>query len=120
MVASEVRELAQRSANAAKEISILINESDDRITRGAEQVNLSSDLLKKITASSKEVCANFKNLNQSIHTQFNQVNDASDNIAAVSNNIHQCAQILNRINDNMDQVNGQVESLNAMIGRFNY
>lgn len=120
VVASEVRELAQRSANAAKEISALINESDERITRGAEQVNLSGDLLKKITASSNEVCANFENVNQSIRTQFNQVNDVSVSIKAVNDNIHQCAQILNRINDNMDQVNGQAENLNAMIGRFNY
>ncbi|OEE86431.1 chemotaxis protein [Enterovibrio norvegicus FF-162] len=120
VVAGEVRNLAQRSAEAAKEISALIIESDERIVLGAEQVNLSGDLLKKITESSSEVCANFDRVNISIKAQFDRVRDASDGVEGVGDSIQQSARILTRINDNMDGVSGQAENLNAMIRRFKY
>lgn len=120
VVAGEVRSLAQRSAEAAKEISALIKESDERITVGAEKVNISGDLLSKITDSSKEVCANFDRVNVSIKAQFDRVRDASDGVSNVGQNIQQCSRILNRINDNMDGVSEQAENLNTMIGRFSY
>ncbi|MBV7296346.1 methyl-accepting chemotaxis protein [Enterovibrio paralichthyis] len=120
VVAGEVRSLAQRSAEAAKEISALIKESDERITVGAEKVNISGDLLSKITDSSKEVCANFDRVNISIKAQFDRVRDASDGVSNVGQNIQQCSRILNRINDNMDGVSEQAENLNTMIGRFSY
>ncbi|CZF86499.1 Methyl-accepting chemotaxis protein II [Grimontia marina] len=120
VVAGEVRNLAQRSADAAKEIFTLIKESEDRIGLGAEKVNLSADLLKKITQSNSEVCANFDRVNLSIKAQFDRVNEASDDVTDVGDNIQQCARILNRINSNIDGVSEQAESLNRMIGRFNY
>ncbi|CZF82590.1 Methyl-accepting chemotaxis protein II [Grimontia celer] len=120
VVAGEVRNLAQRSADAAKEISSLIKESDTRVTLGAEKVNLSGELLSKITQSNSEVCANFERVNLSIKAQFDRVREASDGVTDVGDNIQQCARILNRINNNMDGVNEQAENLNRMIGRFNY
>ncbi|MDD1793295.1 methyl-accepting chemotaxis protein [Enterovibrio sp. ZSDZ42] len=120
VVAAEVRNLAQRSAEAAKEISALIIESDERIVLGVEQVSLSGDLLNKITHSNNEVCANFDRVNISIKAQFERVNDASQGVEGVGDSIQQSAQTLHRINDNMDGVSGQAESLNVMIGRFKY
>ncbi|WP_232312742.1 methyl-accepting chemotaxis protein [Enterovibrio coralii] len=120
VVAGEVRDLAQRSADAAKEIYALIKESDERVTRGAEQVNLSGDLLKKITASSNEVCANFELVNVSIKAQFDRVKEASEGVESVGGNIQQSANILNRIQDNMNGVSDQADNLNTMIGRFSY
>ncbi|MDD1779970.1 methyl-accepting chemotaxis protein [Enterovibrio sp. ZSDZ35] len=120
VVAGEVRDLAQRSSDAAKEISALIKESDERVTRGAEQVNLSGDLLKKITASSNEVCANFELVNVSIKAQFDRVKDASEGVESVGGSIQQSANILNRIQDNMNGVSDQADNLNTMIGRFSY
>ncbi|WP_245621497.1 methyl-accepting chemotaxis protein [Enterovibrio calviensis] len=120
VVAAEVRNLAQRSADAAKEISALITESDERIVVGVEQVNLSGDLLKKITDSNNEVCANFDRVNISIKAQFERVNDASQGVEGVGDSIQQSAKTLHRINDNMDGVSGQAENLNTMIGRFKY
>lgn len=120
VVAGEVRNLAQRSAEAAKEISSLIKESDNRVALGAEKVNLSGELLSKITQSNSEVCANFERVNISIKAQFDRVREASEGVTDVGDNIQQCARILNRINSNMDGVNEQAENLNRMIGRFNY
>ena len=55
VVAAEVRNLAQRSAAAAKEIKGLINESLQRVTDGSELVNQSGKTLGEIVQSVKRV-----------------------------------------------------------------
>jgi hypothetical protein len=48
VVAGEVRNLAQRSANAAKEISQLIAESSGRVSKGVELVNETGVMMKQV------------------------------------------------------------------------
>ncbi len=55
VVAGEVRNLAQRSARAAKEIGTLINDSIEKINTGTGLVNKSGESLKEITSSVKDV-----------------------------------------------------------------
>jgi len=55
VVAGEVRNLAQRSATAAKEIKSLINESVQKVTDGSELVNQSGKTLEEIVKSVKRV-----------------------------------------------------------------
>ena len=55
VVAAEVRNLAQRSASAAKEIKGLINESLQRVSAGSELVNQSGKMLEEIVTSVKRV-----------------------------------------------------------------
>jgi methyl-accepting chemotaxis protein len=55
VVAAEVRNLAQRSATAAKEIKGLINESIQRVTDGSSLVDQSGKTLGEIVSSVKRV-----------------------------------------------------------------
>lgn len=55
VVAAEVRNLAQRSATAAKEIKSLINESVQQVTDSTELVEQSSKTLEEIVESVKRV-----------------------------------------------------------------
>jgi methyl-accepting chemotaxis protein len=57
VVAGEVRALAQRSAQAAKEISALIKESVTKVAHGSEQVHAAVGTIEDIVASSREVAA---------------------------------------------------------------
>ncbi|MFN0073616.1 MAG: methyl-accepting chemotaxis protein [Chloroflexota bacterium] len=80
VVAAEVRNLAQRSATAAKEIKGLIKESIQRVTDGTELVNQSgktlqeivtsvkrvTDIIAEITAASQEQAAGIDQVNSSI------------------------------------------------------
>jgi methyl-accepting chemotaxis protein len=86
VVAQEVRELAQRSANAAKEIKALINTSALQVKEGvdlvgragdtlhkiAEQVMGINGLIRQISASAGEQAIGLKEINQAMN-QMDQV-----------------------------------------------
>ncbi|MFZ6876490.1 methyl-accepting chemotaxis protein [Undibacterium sp. Di27W] len=55
LVASEVRNLAQRSASAAKEIKELIGDSVEKVDAGSKQVDEAGATMSKILASVKQV-----------------------------------------------------------------
>jgi methyl-accepting chemotaxis protein len=80
VVAAEVRNLAQRSATAAKEIKGLINESIQRVNDGSELVDQSgktlgeivnsvkrvTDIIAEITAASQEQASGIDQVNKAI------------------------------------------------------
>ena len=80
VVAAEVRNLAQRSAGAAKEIKTLIGDSVEKVESGAKLVNEAgattdeivssigrvTDIMGEITAASQEQTAGIEQINQAI------------------------------------------------------
>jgi methyl-accepting chemotaxis protein len=86
VVAAEVRNLAQRSAAAAKEIKTLIGDSVEKVEEGSKQVAEAgktmdeivdsvkrvTDIMAEITAASQEQNAGIEQINQAI-TQMDQV-----------------------------------------------
>ena len=86
VVAAEVRNLAQRSAAAAKEIKTLIGDSVDRVEEGSQQVleagktmdeivdsvKRVTDIMAEITSASQEQNQGIEQINQAI-TQMDQV-----------------------------------------------
>ena len=86
VVAAEVRNLAQRSAAAAKEIKTLIGDSVDRVEEGSQQVAQAgktmdeivdsvkrvTDIMAEITSASQEQNQGIEQINQAI-TQMDQV-----------------------------------------------
>ncbi|WP_410500048.1 methyl-accepting chemotaxis protein [Chitinibacter sp. S2-10] len=117
VVAAEVRNLAQRSANAAKEIKGLITESVSKIEKGTEQVNHAGqsmeDIVKSITnvtsiiaeisAASAEQSAGILQVSQAITqmddvTQQNSalVEQAAASSTALAEQAASMAQIVSR------------------------
>jgi len=86
VVAAEVRNLAQRSANAAKEIKTLITDSVSKVESGTSQVTQAgktmdeivdsikrvTDIMAEITAASSEQSQGIEQVNQAI-TQMDEV-----------------------------------------------
>ena len=86
VVAGEVRSLAQRSAAAAKEIKVLIDDSVDKVHHGSElvdragttmaeivqSVNRVTDIMSEITAASQEQTAGIEQINGAV-AQMDQV-----------------------------------------------
>lgn len=87
VVAQEVRNLAQRSAEAAKDIKTLIDDSVNRIDAGSRLAAESSDSLTKIVASVAEVSSIVTEIATASNEQSNgitQVNRAVEQMDSVT------------------------------------
>lgn len=111
VVAAEVRNLAQRSAMAAKEIKTLIGDSIDKVHAGTQLVSQAgatvsevvvsvkrvSDLIGEIAAASQEQAAGIEQVNRAI-AQMDQVTQQNaalvEEAAAVSDSMARQAQHL--------------------------
>lgn len=88
VVAGEVRNLAQRSATAAKEIKGLINESVTKTAEGTKQVETAGDTMFDIVNSVK----NFTEIMNQITTASSQQSDEIDQTKAAINTIDEVTQ----------------------------
>ncbi|MBY3336159.1 HAMP domain-containing protein [Rhizobium laguerreae] len=98
VVAQEVRELAQRSANAAKEIKNLINVSGQEVAAGVGLVNETGDALLKIEE---------------------QINRISDSIASIVQSYREQATGLQEINGAINQMDQATQQNAAMVEETN-
>jgi methyl-accepting chemotaxis protein len=124
VVASEVRSLAQRSAAAAKEIKVLIDDSVNNVDVGAklvdqagvtmreivESVKRVTDIMGEITAASQEQTAGIEQVNKAI-TQMDNVTQqnaalveeaaaASEAMQAQAGNLAQAISVFKLAGDN--------------------
>ena len=113
MVATEVRNLAQRSAGAAKEIKELISDSVGKVESGSrlvdeagrtmEEIVVSvkrvTDIMAEITAASVEQSAGIEQVNQAI-TQMDEVTQQNaalvEQAAAAAESLEEQAQMLSQ------------------------
>ena len=87
VVASEVRSLAGRSAEAAKEIKVLINDSVDRVRTGSEQVHRTGSTMQDIVQSIARVSDIVGEIAEASREQSKglvQINDAVANLDDVT------------------------------------
>ncbi|MGB3811683.1 MAG: methyl-accepting chemotaxis protein [Shinella sp.] len=94
VVAQEVRELAQRSANAAKEIKALI-------TKSGEQVHLGVTLVGETGSSLAEI--------------VNQVQDIDQNVAAIVRSAREQSTGVNEINAAVNSIDQGTQKNAAMV-----
>lgn len=89
VVAEAVRGLAQRSASAAKDITMLIKGSVQKIEKGANQVHESAGVLGEIVTSVNKVV----NLNSEIASSSDEQSRGLEQIGKAMNQIDQATQI---------------------------
>ena len=83
VVAGEVRSLAGRSAEAAKEIKLLISASVESVAAGTHQVSQAGQSMQEIVTSIRRVTDLIGEISASTHEQregFHQVNQAVSNL----------------------------------------
>ncbi|MFA6967908.1 methyl-accepting chemotaxis protein, partial [Bosea sp. (in: a-proteobacteria)] len=81
VVASEVRTLAQRSSDAAKDISALISSSNSEVGEGVKLVRQAGDQLEHILAASRKVAATIAEISSASAEQASGVEEMSQAVA---------------------------------------
>jgi len=106
VVAEEVRNLAQRSAHAAKETTQLIEDS-------GKKVNVGVDLTKKVEASLKEIVKNVRKVTNLVNEIANASQEQSEGVGQVGKAIAQMDQVIQQNAANAEETASASEELSA-------
>jgi methyl-accepting chemotaxis protein len=118
VVAAEVRNLAQRSAGAAKEIKALIHDSVAKVDEGAQLVDRSGKTLGEIVQSAKRVAdivAEIAAASEEQSSGIDQVNRAVTQMDQVTQDNAAQTEELSSTSQTLAQ---QASELLALVGRF--
>jgi methyl-accepting chemotaxis protein len=118
VVADEVRNLAGRSAKAAKEIKLLIKDSNDKVREGSVLVNHSGQTLEQIVTAVRavnEIIAEIASASQEQATGLREVEKA---VTSIDENTQHNASLVEEAATASATLGHQAEKLDEMIAFF--
>ncbi|HEY9018662.1 methyl-accepting chemotaxis protein [Thiomicrospira sp.] len=118
VVAGEVRGLAQKSAEAAKDIRQLINTSVEKIDFGTKMAASASEELAGVTSSIKQVTEMVEQIAQSASEQADGINQVNLAINSIDNVTQQNASLVERTTQASKGLNEQAQKLNQNMSFF--
>jgi methyl-accepting chemotaxis protein len=118
VVAAEVRNLAQRSATAAKEIKGLIKESLQRVTDGSELVNQSGKTLNEIVTSVKHVTDIIAEITAASQEQASGIDQVNTSIMQMDQTTQQNAALVEETTAASQSMREQAKALMTQVGAF--
>ncbi len=118
MVAAEVRNLAQRSATAAKEIKGLINESVQRVTDGSELVDQCGKTLEEIVGSVKRVTDIIAEITAASQEQASGIDQVNKAIMQMDETTQQNAALVEEATSASQSMKEQAKALMQQVGSF--
>ncbi len=118
VVAAEVRNLAQRSATAAKEIKGLINESIQRVTDGSELVNQSGKTLEEIVSSVKRVTDIIAEITAASQEQAQGIDQVNKAIMQMDETTQQNAALVEETTSASQSMKDQAQELMRQVEVF--
>jgi methyl-accepting chemotaxis protein len=118
VVASEVRTLAQRSSEAAKDISELISSSNAEVGEGVKLVRRAGEALTQILAASQKVAATIADISAASGEQANGIDEMSQAVAHLDEMTQQNAALSEQSAASANSLSGRIEQLNALVATF--
>jgi len=118
VVAQEVRALAQRSAEAAKEIKSLISTSSQQVERGVGLVNQAGKALGSIVARIAEIDALVAQITASAMEQSTGLGEINTAVNQMDQVVQQNAAMVEEATAATHSLNGEASDLAAVVARF--
>lgn len=118
VVADEVRALAQRSAQASKNIKELITGSDGKVQDGVRLVNETGSALQKIVHSVRQVADYVSNIAAASQQQTSGIDQVSQAIGGMDEITQQNASLVEETSSALRSTQGQVDALRSAVSFF--
>jgi len=118
VVASEVRNLASRSAEAAKEIKALIQDSVSKVSEGAKLVDESGRVLGEIVTGVKKVTDVVAEISASSREQASGIDQVNKAVASMDAVTQQNAALVEEASAAAQSLMEQAANLSGLIARY--
>ncbi|CCN34012.1 putative Methyl-accepting chemotaxis protein (MCP) fused with PAS/PAC domain [Vibrio nigripulchritudo SO65] len=118
VVAGEVRNLAQRSSQAAREIKDLIRDSQTKVEEGTELVNQSGETLKEIVDSVSKVSAMMQEITDSAREQSEGIGQVNTAIVQMDQMTQQNAALVEEASAAGESMAQQANNMNKTMDFF--
>ncbi|MBN2294627.1 MAG: HAMP domain-containing protein [Pirellulales bacterium] len=118
VVADEVRKLAERSNQAAGEITTLIKESSNRVQEGSQLSEMTGESLKKIVDGVEATAAKILEIATATVEQASNAKEVSVAIASVAEVTEQSAAGSEEMASSSEELGAQAGALRDLVGRF--
>ncbi|MCP8939996.1 methyl-accepting chemotaxis protein [Alsobacter sp. SYSU M60028] len=118
VVASEVRTLAQRSSEAAKDITGLIQSSTAQVAEGVQLVRSAGDALGQIVEASSKVSTMVNEISAAAVEQANGIEEMSQTVAHMDEMVQQNAALAEQSAASAATLTQQIERLDELVAGF--
>jgi methyl-accepting chemotaxis protein len=118
VVASEVRTLAQRSSEAAKDISALISSSNSEVGEGVKLVRQAGEQLSHILSASEKVAATIADISAASGEQASGIDEMSQAVAHLDEMTQQNAALAEQSAASAGSLSGKIVQLNDLVAAF--
>ncbi|EHS51468.1 methyl-accepting chemotaxis sensory transducer with Cache sensor [Rhizobium sp. PDO1-076] len=118
VVAQEVRELAQRSANAAKEIKTLINASGAQVRDGVQLVGQAGETLQKISDQVMQINGLILQISASASEQASGLKEVNSAVNQMDQVTQQNAAMVEETTAASMTLRSEAENLKGLVSRF--
>jgi methyl-accepting chemotaxis protein len=118
VVAQEVRELAQRSAKAAKEIKLLITTSENQVNTGVNLVGETGTALVQIEAEVTEITRHVRAIVEAAREQSTGIQEINTAVNTMDQGTQQNAAMVEETNAASHSLAKEASALNTLLGQF--
>ena len=118
VVANEVRNLAQRSADAAKEIKVLIETSVERIGQGTTLADRAGATMQQVVSAITNVSTIVEEMSSASREQNEAVRQASEAVTQIDETTQQNAALVEESAAAAESLRGQAAELVKLVQQF--